>query len=143
MKNPARLLVAIFALIAVVALLFVASRSENAEFEVGSPEATVQSYLEAMVDRDNDLALSYFESNTKCDSSDLDRQYFDPNLTVDLLKSTINGDRAQVKIRIRYSNDDLFGGWSEDHTIALMRSGGAWKIAGTPWPLYECDGVKP
>lgn len=143
MKNSARILIALFGLIAIAALLFVASRSENADFELGSPEATVQSYLEAMVDRDNDLALSYFESNTKCDSSDLDRQYFSPDLTVDLLQSSINGDRAQVKIRIRYSNDDLFGGWSEDHTIALIKSGSDWKIAGTPWPLYECDGVKP
>lgn len=142
MKNPTRIIIALFGLIAVAALLFVAARGENANFEVGSPEATVQSYLKAMVDRDNDLALSFFESNTECDSSDIDRQYFSPDLTVDLMESTINGDRAQVKIRIRYSNDDLFGGWSEDHTIALIKSGSDWKIAGTPWPLYECDGVK-
>lgn len=143
MKNPVRILISVFGLIAVAALLFVAARGENAKFEVGTPEATVQSYLKAMVDRDNDLALSYFEANTKCDSSDIDRQYFSPDLTVDLIESTINGDRAQVKIRIRYSNDDLFGGWSEEHTIALIKSGADWKIAGTPWPLYECDGVKP
>lgn len=143
MKNPTRLIISIFGVIVIAALLFVASRSENATFEVGSPEATVQSYLKAMVDRDNDLALSYFETNTKCDSSDLDRQYINPDLTVDLVESSINGERAQVKLRIRYSNDDLFGGWNEDHTIALVKSDGAWKIAGTPWPLYECDGVKP
>lgn len=143
MKNATRLIISLFGVILIAALLVVASSSDRAEFEIGSPEATVQSYLLAMVDRDNDRALSYFEANTKCDSSDIDRQYFSPDLTVDLIESSINGDRSQVKIRIRYSNDDLFGGWSEDHTIGLIKSGSDWKITGTPWPLYECDGVKP
>lgn len=138
-----RNILAVIALIAVTALVFIASRSDTTQFESGSPEATVQSYLQAMVDRDNDRALSYFASDTKCDSSDLDRQYVSPDLTVDLMDSKVTADRAQVKIRIRYSNDDLFGGWSEDHTIGLSRIAGTWKITGIPWPLYECDGVKP
>lgn len=125
------------------ALLFLASRGETTRFEAGSPEATVQSFLEAMVDRDNDRALSFMEPETKCDSSDLDRQYISPDLTVDLVESSITGDRAQVKIRSRYSSGDLFGGWSEDHSIGLTRIDGTWRITGTPWPLYECDGVKP
>lgn len=142
MKNPMRLLAMILGVALIGALLFVASRSENGNFEAGSPEATVQAYLQAMVDRDNDQALSYFEPTTKCDSSDLDRQYISPDLTVDLIESSTTGDRAQVKIRIRYSNDDLFGGWSEDHTIALTKLEDQWRLAGTPWPLYECHGVK-
>ena len=127
----------------IAALVFIASRGGSSRFDAGSPEATVQSYLQAMVDRDNDRALSYFEPETKCDSSDLDRQYLSPDLTADLLDSSITGDRAQVKIRIRYADSDLFGGWSEDHTIGLTRISGMWKITGVPWPLFECDGVKP
>lgn len=136
---------AILALVVVLigALVFVASQGRDARFESGSPEATVQSYLKAMVDRDNDRALTYFDPETKCDASDLDRQYLSPDLTVDLLDSKVTGERAQVKIRIRYASDDLFGGWSEDHSIGLSRVNGMWKITGVPWPLYECDGVKP
>jgi len=135
----------ILAIIVVVigALVFIASRGENSRFETGSPEAIVQSYLRAMLERDNDRALSYFEAETTCDSSDLDRQYLSPDLTVDLIESKVTGDRAQVKMRIRYADNDLFGGWSEDHSIGLTRVGGMWKITGVPWPLYECDGVKP
>jgi len=127
----------------IAALVFIASRGGSSRFDAGSPEATVQSYLQAMVDRDNDRALSYFEPGTKCDSSDLDRQYLSPDLTADLLDSSITADRAQVKIRIRYADNDLFGGWSEDHSIGLTRISGMWKITGVPWPLFECDGVKP
>jgi hypothetical protein len=127
----------------IAALVFIASRGGSSRFDAGSPEATVQSYLQAMVDRDNDRALSYFEPETKCDASDLDRQYLSPDLTADLLDSSITGDRAQVKIRIRYADNDLFGGWSEDHSIGLTRISGMWKITGVPWPLFECDGVKP
>lgn len=143
MKNPLRILIIILGIALIGALLLVASRSENGKFEAGSPEAVVQSYLQAMIDRDNDRALSYFEPTTKCDSSDLDRQYISPDLTVDLLDTSVTGERAQVKIRIRYSNDDLFGGWSENHAIGLSKVNGMWRISGTPWPLYECDGVKP
>lgn len=142
-SSTLRSLFVLLGLIAVTALVFVASRSDTASFEVGSPEATVQAYLQAMVDRDNDRALSYFVADTKCDSSDLDRQYLSSDMTVDLVSSNITGDRAQVKIRARYSNEDLFGGWSEDHTIGLSRIDGSWKITGIPWPLYDCDGVKP
>ena len=127
----------------IAALVFIASRGGSSRFDAGSPEATVQSYLQAMVDRDNDRALIYFEPETKCDASDLDRQYLSPDLTADLLDSSITGDRAQVKIRIRYADNDLFGGWSEDHSIGLTRISGMWKITGVPWPLFECDGVKP
>lgn len=135
----------ILAIIVVVigALVFIASRGENSRFETGSPEAIVQSYLRAMLERDNDRALSYFEAETTCDSSDLDRQYLSPDLTVDLIESKVTGDRAQVKMRIRYADNGLFGSWSEDHSIGLTRVGGMWKITGVPWPLYECDGVKP
>jgi hypothetical protein len=138
-----RNVLALVALLTIAALVFIASRSDTAKFEIGSPEATVQSFLQAMVDRDNDLALSFLEPTTKCDSSDLDRQYISPDLTVDLLDSSVTGERAQVKIRTRYSNDDLFGGWSEDHSISLSWVEGSWRISGTPWPLYQCDGVKP
>ena len=143
MKNPVRALIIVVGIALTGALLLVASQSEDGKFEAGSPESIVQSYLKAMVNRDNDRALSYFEPTTKCDSSDLDRQYISPDLTVDLRDTSISGDRAQVKIRIRYSNNDLFGGWSEDHTIALSKLDGTWRITGTPWPLYDCDGVKP
>lgn len=142
-SSTLRSLLALVALVAVAALVFIASRSDTAQFESGSPEATVQSYLQAMIERDNDRALSYLTSDTRCDSSDLDRQYLSPDLTVDLITSTTTGDRAQVKVRARYSSDDLFGGWSEDHTIGLTRIGGVWKITGVPWPLYDCDGIKP
>lgn len=142
-SSTLRSLLALVALVAVAALVFIASRSDTAQFESGSPEATVQSYLQAMIERDNDRALSYLISDTRCDSSDLDRQYLSPDLTVDLITSTTTGDRAQVKVRARYSSDDLFGGWSEDHTIGLTRIGGVWKITGVPWPLYDCDGIKP
>ena len=142
-SSTMRSLFAIVGLIAVAALVFIASRSDTAQFETGSPEAIVQSYLKAMIDRDNDLALSYFSSETTCDSSDIDRQYLSPDLPVDLVSSKITGERAQVKIRARYSNDDLLGGWSEDHTIGLSRVDGSWRITGIPWPLYDCDGVKP
>jgi hypothetical protein len=138
-----RNIIALIALIAVAALVFIASRGDTTKFEPGSPEATVQSFLQAMVDRDNDGALSFFEPGTQCDSSDLDRQYISPDLTVDLIETSINGDRAQVKIRTRYSSGDLFGGWSEDHSISLKKIDGEWLISGTPWPLYECDDVKP
>ena len=142
-SSTIRNLILTIIVVVIGALVFIASRGENSRFETGSPEAIVQSYLRAMLERDNDRALSYFEAETTCDSSDLDRQYLSPDLTVDLIESKVTGDRAQVKMRIRYADNDLFGGWSEDHSIGLTRVGGMWKITGVPWPLYECDGVKP
>lgn len=137
-------IVASLGAIALVALaIFSATQSKTTEFATGTPEATVQAFFKSLSERDSEGALQYFVANTPCELFELDRQSLSQEITIDLVESEITGDSAKVKVRIRYSSNDMVSGWKEDQVIRLEKESGNWRITGTPWPLYDCEQEKP
>lgn len=137
-------IVASLGAIALVALaIFSATQSKTTEFATGTPEATVQAFFKSLSERDSEGALQYFVANTPCELFELDRQSLSQEITIDLVESEITGDSAKVKVRIRYSSNDMVSGWKEDQVIRLEKELGNWRITGTPWPLYDCEQEKP
>lgn len=137
-------IVASLGAIALVALaIFSATQSKTTEFATGTPEATVQAFFKSMSERNSEGALQYFVANTPCELFELDRQSLSQEITIDLVESEITGDSAKVKVRIRYSSNDMVSGWKEDQVIRLEKESGNWRITGTPWPLYDCEQEKP
>lgn len=137
-------IVASLGAIALVALaIFSATQSKTTEFATGTPEATVQAFFKSLSERDSEGALQYFVANTPCELFELDRQSLSQEITIDLVESEITGDSAKVKVRIRYSSNDMVSGWKEDQVIRLEKKLGNWRITGTPWPLYDCEQEKP
>jgi len=137
-------IVASLGAIALVALaIFSATQSKITEFATGTPEATVQAFFKSMSERDSEGALRYFVTDTPCELFELDRQSFSQEITIDLVESEITGDSAKVKVRIRYSSNDMVSGWKEDQVIRLEKESSNWRITGTPWPLYDCEQEKP
>jgi hypothetical protein len=130
--------------VALVSLaIFSATQSKTSEFAAGTPEATVQAFFKAMSERDSEEAIKYFVSDSPCELFELDRQSLSQEITIDLVESEVSSNEAKVKVRIRYSSNDMVSGWKEDQVIRLVKESSAWLITGTPWPLYDCEQEKP
>ncbi len=144
-RSANRILVIIviaFALIGVTAGILLSSQSVK-ELDPASPEATVQSFLEAVFDDRNDEAVALLVSDSKCVAEDLDRSYVPESRRVNLISSEITSGIARVKVSVEISNGDPFNSYfKESHTYRLQSLGGKWKIEGIPWPLYDCGNWK-
>lgn len=143
--RPNLVLAVVVALVGVVAVLAVvlSATRDPTEYDPGSPEAAVQGYLSAVVDRDHAAAAERFAAGSSCDVADLDRAFVPDDVRVVLVEADVDGDSARVVVDVVQSPGDVFGGseFSEQQTFRLGRSDGDWRIEGEPWPVFECDAV--
>lgn len=128
------------ALVALVAAVLAATRSEP-EFDPATPEGTVQGYLQAVFDEDEDEALSYLAADTACDRDDFRGVVTSESARVVLRGAEVDGEVATVEVEIAYTGGqgpfDTYE-WSEEQTFELEREGDRWVLIGEPWPLYFC-----
>jgi len=140
-KGSANLYLAIIIVVITILAIVLAMQSRNSvnNFEKGSPQQVFQSYLQSINDGRNDLAAKYFSKLSKCTVEDIDRAYVDRNIEVSLVKTEITQDTAVVHISIHRSssifNDNMN---DEEQSLRLNRENGLWRLAGIPWPLYNC-----
>lgn len=141
-KRANRVLGIVIATIAIVALIVVlAVKEPTAELDQGSPEGVVQQYLGSTIDRDFSQAMEYLASDSKCTIEDFDRAYIQDSVRISLSDTTSDTTSAKVSVTIETSNGDPFGGsYAETQTFRLIKEDSGWKIAGIPWPTYECGG---
>ena len=143
-RNPTRVLVVVvgaLVVLAAAAALFSASR-DSAHYRAGTPEATVQAYLTAVLRGDTEAAAGYLAPSSGCDREDLAGVTVADSTRVHLVHATTGTDSAQVRVAVDRSDSDgpFAVGESEEHTYHLVRTGGRWLLEGTPWPLYDCTG---
>jgi hypothetical protein len=140
-RNANFYLAVLIAAIFAVALIFAISSGNTVKIlKSGTPEATVQKYLQALNDGRNEDAASLFASTSKCSAEDIDRAYIDQNAQVLLDKTVIgNNNSAIVYISIQRNDAPLMADpYTETQDYRLVKEDGIWKIAGIPWPLYDC-----
>lgn len=143
----AAMAIGIIALIAVAAV-FVAIQ-DPAEFDPGTPEGVVQSYLVAVLDDDAEAAHALLtpELQARCDIEDLDdRYYHEEDRRITLVESDINADRATIEVKFTATYNEGPFGYSEssyEETFRLTRNDGSWQISRAPWPYYRCPEVSP
>lgn len=138
-----RVFASIGAMALVALAILSAIQSKPSEFTSGTPEATVQGFFKALSERDSEAALGYFVTDSPCELFEIDRQSLSQEITIDLVETEITADASKVKVRIRYSSNDMISGWKEEQVIRLTKESGQWRITGTPWPLYDCEQEKP
>jgi hypothetical protein len=128
--------------LAAVVLVLSANRF-TADYDPGTPEGTVQAYLQAVTTGDYAEAATFLDPSGDCDVDDLDRAGVPDSARVYLVRTEVEGDAATVTVEITLpSGGGPFdtAGVSETHLFRLVRSGGDWRLTGTPWPLYTCEG---
>lgn len=138
-----RVLGLVVAAISIGALIAVfAVKDTTPQLDVTTPEGTLQQYLQSVTARDFDTAITYLAADTKCKIEDFDQSYIQDSIRISLSDSTITGVSASIKVSIENSNGDPFGGtYTESQAFRLSKSQSGWKIAGIPWPMYQCGGV--
>ena len=140
-----RVLGLVVAAISIVALIVVLAVNEDTpQLDATTPEGTVQQYLQSVTARDFDTAITYLSEDTKCKITDFDQAYIQDSIRISLSDESVTGDSATVKVNIDNSNGGPFGGsYTESQSFRLTKSDTGWKIAGIPWPTYQCGGVTP
>jgi hypothetical protein len=142
-KRANRVLGLIVAAISIVALIAVlAVKEDTPQLDAATPEGTVQQYLQSVTARDFDTAITFLSEDTKCKIADFDQAYIQDSIRISLSDASVTGDSASVKVNIENSSGDPFGGsYTESQAFRLVKSDSGWKIAGIPWPTYQCGGV--
>ncbi|GAA3526021.1 hypothetical protein GCM10022263_13480 [Nocardioides daeguensis] len=137
------MLAAVVGAIVVASLITAVASRHPARLEPGSPEAAVQDYLDAVLERDAEAAARHLAPDSPCGVEDLDKAYVDDDVRVRLRDTDVTGGTARVAVAITTGSGELIpSGWTEEHTFRLRRVDGAWLITGSPWPLFECGGLK-
>jgi hypothetical protein len=133
------LIVAAISIVALIAVLAV--KEDTPQLDPTTPEGTVQQYLQSITARDFDTAITYLSEDTKCKITDFDQAYIQDSIRISLSDASVTGDSASVKVNIENSSGDPFGGsYTESQAFRLVKSDSGWKIAGIPWPTYQCGG---
>lgn len=116
-----------------------ASSPSTADEDPGSPAGVVRAYFEALLDEDHEAAADLLAEDGECGAGDVERAYRPDVDRVLLLDTGVTGDRARVEIEL-VVRDGPFSAFSytERHTVELVDTGVGWRIAGRPWPLFEC-----
>lgn len=131
-------------LLIVVAVVSLTVGRQVTTYDISEPEGVAQAYLQAAFDGDFDEAATFFEPESECDASDLDRAYLQEDVRVSLAGVDSDDERATVRITADIPDGGPFGGYYEErHTLRLVRIDDAWKLTGIPWPLYDCATPKP
>jgi hypothetical protein len=120
-----------------------ASGRTVASFAPDSPAATVQTYLAAVADGDLERAATQLSTAGGCTAQDLDSTYLPTSFRAVLEDQSDTGSTAVVTVQITESGGSgpFDEGYSHSERLFLVREDGAWRLSGTPWPLYVCPSV--
>lgn len=128
--------------LAVIAAVATSGRSSS-ELPADSPEATVQAYLEAILDRDVS-ALDRLEADTDCETSDITQAPIPDSARAVLVEVDVDGDQATIEVEISESSAgspfDTYEFVHDEVFVLEQDDDGEWRITGAPWPLYGCEG---
>lgn len=142
--RPNRILaIVVGAMVVLAAVVVVLSANRStADYDPGTPEGTVQAYLRAVTTGDYAEAATFLDPTGRCDVEDLDRAGSPDSARAYLVRTRVEGDTATVTVEVTLPSGAPLdtAGYSETHLFRLTRSGGDWRLTGTPWPLYSCEG---
>lgn len=135
--------------VALAVAVAVGAGREPSRLEPGSPEAAVQTFVEALIDRRwlDARAQLTDELAARCAPTTLADHGRPDVARVVLVDAAVAGQTATVELDITESyGEGLFDGGESTfaETFVLTRADDGWRIAEAPWPLYGCmEGLRP
>lgn len=127
-------------IVAVIAAIY-ASRDEVTQWPPDSPEATVQNYVQAVVDQNYPAALRHLDPALACNVSHFEQSYYPQDTAISLFQAHITEDRATVDVEIGSYGEPFFDTFVHQEQFELMQTETGWVITGSPWPVYICSGL--
>jgi hypothetical protein len=124
-----------------IVIVLLADRRQPQQFAAGSPEATVQAYLQAWDREDLGAAYVQFSSSAQrrmaFDDYEAAARYWDSNHGNDIReavfidRAAIDGARATVYLIVEtsYGSNLELNTYRNEREISLEREAGAWRIA--------------
>lgn len=131
------LLAAVVGGLVLVALVLVVTQRDPVRLPPDSPEATVQAFLQSIVDGAPDTSLLAPDT---CPGG-LDTHFHDDDrLRATVVDSATDGDLAEVTLSITEFRGSgvIDDGYQHDETYRLARTGDGWRITGFDWPFDTC-----
>lgn len=111
-----------------------------------SPEGVVQSYLQAVLDRDHATAVSYLAPDTaeRCTVAAFRDAWVPEGLTAELDDVRTSGDRAQVRVVLHPAVElaPVDPTVTTTELFTLERTDAGWRLIGVPWPLMSCEATR-
>jgi len=133
------------AVVVVVAIVLALQPPE--QFDPGTPEATVQDYLQAVIDGDQgEVALLMTpELLERCGTDLIQVRHSPDSFRAVIVDTNSIGDRTAVNVEITEGSDGgLFSdSWSFEETLVVEHDGAGWLIAESPWPIYCAESTQP
>ena len=139
-RRPLWIALGAVALIVAVCLVVVFTRGQPAAPDPQSPAGTVQSYVTAVLEGDDAVALELVTADIRQDCTETE-PYFNDDMRVTWGGTTERDDTATVTVTTTYVTSGLFGGseYSDQDRFHLEQSGDTWVITAAPWSFAICD----
>lgn len=144
MKQVSNVVLAIITGLIVIVAIFAAifaNRDETARWAPDSPEATVQAYVQAVVDQDYPAALRHLDPALACNVSYFEQSYYPQDTAISFFQANVDGDRATVAVEIGSYDEPFFDTFVHQEQFDLLQTDTGWMITGSPWPVYICAGM--
>ncbi|MHA6513240.1 hypothetical protein [Tessaracoccus sp. G1721] len=123
-------------LLAIVAGVMATNR-EPPEMDPGTPDGTAQLLALAVIDGDDEEAVSYLDPALGC-TVPLPEVYRPTRMSMSVVDTKVDGDRATVVLNVTESSGGLFSSYDHREVIELKADGDGWMATGHPWPIYSC-----
>lgn len=141
MRARPNLVLAIVAVLVLVVAAIAGLLSANRQppdLDPATPEGVVQLYVLAIVDADDEEAVSHLDPDLGC-KAPLRWVYRPQRMSMAVVSSKVTGEKAVVVLDItEYSGNGLLDSSNHRETFELEAADGGWKITGQPWPVYAC-----
>jgi hypothetical protein len=125
--------------LAVVAGVLAVTR-EPPDLDPTTPDGTVQLFLVAFIEEDEEEARKYLDPSLDCDTEDFGLEG-PATASLTVVSSRVDGDRAEVEMDITEPRSGPYEPWTRRESYELRRDGDLWLLVDdrTPWPLYFCN----
>ncbi|MBY5162924.1 hypothetical protein [Salsipaludibacter albus] len=119
-----------------LAMVLVVTQRDTVTLPPDSPEATVQAFLQSMVDGDPDTTLL---ADTGCPPPRADT-LGSARIRASVLDTKGEGDTAVVVLEVteQYGSAVFDGGYGREESWRLARTPDGWRITSYDWPWDEC-----
>lgn len=131
--------VGVVAILVVVAAV-VASTRTSLPADPTTPAGTVQLFVTAVLDGDDEAAVALLDPALGCRAPLPQRGLQDARVSFAVAGTRLFGDRAGVEVDVtQYGSGGPFDAYSHRETYELVAHGDGWLITGEPWPVYICE----